>query len=73
MDAVTLRWVIVGEVVIAVVFGALVLRPDAWVYWRQLAVAALAAFIVVPAGVGLYFSHVDKKLRSTRVEHVERT
>ena len=73
MDTVTLRWMIVGEVAVAVLFGVLMLRPDVWLYWRSLAAAGLAAFIVVPLATGLYLVHVDRKLRSRQSAHrVER-
>ena len=73
MDAITVRWIVVGELVVAVLFGALLLRPDAWVYWRSLTLIALAAFVVVPLGVGLYLTRLDRKLESTSVKHVEHT
>ena len=61
----TLRWVVAAELLVAVVFGALVLRPDAWVLWRPLVGVALAAFVVVPIVIGLYVEHADRKLRSS--------
>jgi hypothetical protein len=73
MDAVTVRWVIVGELVVAVLFGTLVLRPDAWLYWRELVIAGIAAFVIVPIAVGVYLTHRDRKLHSARVGRVERT
>ena len=73
MDAITVRWIVVGELVVAVLFGALLLRPDAWVYWRSLTLIALAAFVVVPLSVGLYLTRLDRKLESTSVKHVEHT
>ena len=73
MDPITLRWTIVGELVVAVLFGALLLRPDAWVYWRSLTLIALAAFVVVPLGVGLYLTRLDRKLGSAGVKRVEHT
>ncbi len=73
MDPITLRWTIVGELVVAVLFGALLLRPDAWVYWRSLMGLGLAAFVLVPLGIGLYLTRLDRKLGSTSVKHVEHT
>ena len=75
MDAITLRWMIVGELVVTVLFGALLLRPgDAWVSWRPLMGFALAVFVLVPLGVGFYLERRDRKLRSSRpVNQVERT
>jgi hypothetical protein len=73
MDPITIRWMIVGELVVAVLFGALLFRPDAWVYWRPLVGLGLAAFVLVPLGAGLYLARVDRKARSStpvnRVEH----
>lgn len=74
MDAITLRWIVIGEVTVAVLFGALVLRPDAWLYWRPLVLAGLGAFIVVPLAIGTYLVHVDRKLQSpSSSRQVERT
>jgi hypothetical protein len=73
MDPITLRWTIVGELVVAVLFGALLLRPDAWVYWRPLMAVGLALFLIVPLGVGLYLARLDRKIGSTTAKHVEHT
>lgn len=64
MDAVTVRWIVIGEVAVAILAAALVLRPDVWVYWRQITIAGIAAFILVPVAIGLYLVHADRKLQA---------
>ncbi len=70
MDTITVRWIVVGELVVAGVFAFLMMRPEA--LWRELIPVGVAAFILVPLGVGLYLARLDRKVRST-TKQAERT
>lgn len=71
MDTIEVRWIVVGELVVAVLFSLLMMRPEA--LWRELIPIGVAALILVPIGIGLYVARVDRKLRSSAVKRVERT
>ncbi len=69
MDAVTLRWLIAAELAVAILFGVLVLRPDAWVLWREIAVGGLVAVVLIPVAASLYFAHADRTHRPADLHH----
>ena len=73
MDAVTLRWLVVFELAVAILFGALVLRPDAWILWRELAAVGVATLVVIPLAAGAYFAWADRKERETHIRETQRT
>jgi hypothetical protein len=72
MDAVTLRWLIVAELAVAVLFGALILRPDAWILWREIAAAGIIAVILIPLAASLYLPRAGRLHRSAHVRQHRR-